>query len=119
MLGGGGLEQSIQPKVVTGRAVSFSAGDRVSGLFAVKSGRRRWFTGRVKRVNEDGTLHVCYDDGDEEMNKKCVEVRPHRRTAERMTRSCHAVRVRDNRAARTATLAPTLCRGSDSEGTTE
>ncbi|CAN0521276.1 unnamed protein product, partial [Scytosiphon promiscuus] len=79
------MEQSPQPEAVAGRSVVlFSAGDRVRGLFAVKSGRPRWFAGRVKGVNEDGTLHVCYDDGDEETNKSCAEVRPNRRpSAER------------------------------------
>lgn len=98
----------------------FSAGDRVSGLFPVKSGRSRWFTGRVEGVNEDGTLHVCYDDGDEETNKICAEVRPNPRPAERAARSClAAVRhvVRDEQAAGTATLGPaTLCHRSESEG---
>lgn len=116
----GGPEQSIQPKGVIERAVPYSVGDRVSGLFAVKSGRPRWFAGRVKRVNEDGTVHVYYDDGDEETNKNCVDVRPVRGTAERVTRSCPAVRrPSGNQASGTATLASTLCQGSDSEGAKE
>lgn len=118
--GGGGLDQSIQPKAVMRREVLFSAGDMVSGLVAVKSGRPRWFPGRVEEVNEDGTLHVCYDDGDKETNKSCFEVRPNRRPAERAARSRPAaVRrvVRDEQDAGAATLGPaTLCHRSESEG---
>lgn len=121
-VGDGGMEQSTQPKAVTGQSVLFSAGDRVRGLYAVKSGRPRWFAGRVKGVNKDGTLHVWYDDGDEETNKSCAEVRPNRRpSAKRVTTtSCPAAvrRVpRDHRAAGTATPSPaSLCKGSESEG---
>ena len=38
-------------------------GMRVVGRFA---GGRRWYPGRVRALHDDGTVHVAYDDGDEE-----------------------------------------------------
>ena len=39
-------------------------GDAVEGNFR---GRGKWYPGRIHRVNPDGTFHVKYADGDEEM----------------------------------------------------
>lgn len=59
---------------------SLSVGDRVDGLVSVKRGRPRWFPGRVAGINgDDGTVHVCFDDGDEETRKDPAELRPSRR----------------------------------------
>ncbi|CAN0291370.1 unnamed protein product, partial [Ectocarpus sp. 12 AP-2014] len=56
---------------------SLSVGDRVDGLMSVKRGRPRWFPGRVAGINgDDGTVHVCFDDGDEEIRKNPAELRP-------------------------------------------
>lgn len=75
----GKLERTNDDNAGTGTKAQILAGDRVDGLVAVRSGRPRWFTGRVERVNEDGTLHMCYDDGDEELSKDRGQVRPSQR----------------------------------------
>lgn len=65
-----------------GTQLMFAPGDRIDGLFAVRpSGRPRWFPGRVVEVNKDGTVDVCYDDGDTEKHKDRASVRPQRRRA--------------------------------------
>lgn len=56
-----------------GRA-AFVPGDQVDGLVSVKAGRPRWFPGRVVGVNDDGSLHVVYEDGDEDMRKAPASV---------------------------------------------
>lgn len=75
---------------VMGRGVSlggdiqpmYAPGDKIDGLFTVRSsGRPRWFPGRVVDINKDGTVNVCYDDGDEENHKDRESVRPQRRRA--------------------------------------
>lgn len=84
---GGDTPEQAKPPETAGAGRVLHAGpsvlsvdDRVEGLVSVKSGRPRWFPGRVERVNGvDGTVHVCYDDGDEEPNKDPREVRPSRR----------------------------------------
>ncbi|CAM9158136.1 unnamed protein product, partial [Hapterophycus canaliculatus] len=88
--GGNQFEAAAQLNGATSAIVAdgvkyFSAGDRIDALVCVKNGRPRWFPGRVESVHEeDGTLHVCYDDGDEEARKDPRKVRPHRtRTVDR------------------------------------
>ncbi|CAM9754939.1 unnamed protein product [Scytosiphon promiscuus] len=83
-------------------ANSYSVGDRVDGLVPVRTGRPRWFPGRVESVHEeDGTVHVCYDDGDEEARKDPAKVRP-RRTVDRRSGS----RIRNSSGGQTAAVAP-------------
>ncbi|CAN0442949.1 unnamed protein product, partial [Ectocarpus sp. 12 AP-2014] len=66
--------------VAQNTTASLSVGDRVDGLMSVKRGRPRWFPGRVAGINgDDGTVHVCFDDGDEEIRKNPAELRPSRR----------------------------------------
>ncbi|CAB1097328.1 unnamed protein product [Ectocarpus sp. CCAP 1310/34] len=62
--------------VAENATTSLSVGDRVDGLVSVKRGRPRWFPGRVAGINgDDGTVHVCFDDGDEETRKNTAELR--------------------------------------------
>ncbi|CAM9594682.1 unnamed protein product [Ectocarpus sp. 4 AP-2014] len=66
--------------VAENATTSLSVGDRVDGLVSVKRGRPRWFPGRVAGINgDDGTVHVCFDDGDEETRKDTAELRLSRR----------------------------------------
>lgn len=92
---------------VAGGTRSFSAGDRVDGLVSVRSGRPRWFPGRVESVHEeDGTVHVCYDDGDEEARKDPAKLRPRRtRTVDRRPDSRVQARSRGEAATTTAVTA--------------
>lgn len=68
-------------------SVQLVAGYMVDGLVTVKGGRPRWFAGRIERVNKDGTLHVCYDDGDEDCSKCLAELRTSQRRAGRVKQS--------------------------------
>ncbi|CBJ33057.1 conserved unknown protein [Ectocarpus siliculosus] len=71
---------SSSSAVAENATTSLSVGDRVDGLVSVKRGRPRWFPGRVAGMNgDDGTVHVCFDDGDEEIRKDPAELRPSRK----------------------------------------
>ena len=51
------------------RTPAFKAGDRVKGRWGASMGGPMvgaWYDGRVEKVHGDGTMHVKYDDGDEE-----------------------------------------------------
>lgn len=67
------------------------AGDKIDGLVAFRQKRPRWFPGRVERTNADGSLHICYDGGDEELAKPRDEVRLHRKRSERVWRHSSAL----------------------------
>ncbi|CAM9435623.1 unnamed protein product, partial [Sphacelaria rigidula] len=70
-------------------------GDRIDGLFAVRpGGRPRWFPGRVVEVHQDGTVDVCYDDGDEERYKDPEKVRPQRKRAQAIRQGAVAIGAR-------------------------
>lgn len=69
------FEQVVQHEARTKVSRSLVVGDRIYGLVAVRKGHSRWFPGRVEELHADGTLHVVYDDGDEECRKSVVEVR--------------------------------------------
>lgn len=43
---------------------SFSTGDRVQARF---NGKIKYFPGKIKSVNRDGTYKIEYDDGDTEV----------------------------------------------------
>lgn len=65
-----------------GASSIIAEGDRIDGLVSVRSGGRpRWFPGRVVKVNKDGTMHICYDDGDEETRKDRANIRSERERA--------------------------------------
>lgn len=68
------------------KAALIVAGDKIDGLVAFPQKRPRWFPGRVERTNADGSLHICYDNGAEELAKPRHEVRPHRKRSKRAWR---------------------------------
>ncbi len=73
---------AVQPPKV------FIPGEVVDGLVVTSNGSSRWFPGTVKAVNNDGTYHVLYNDGDEEMNKSAKDLRyPKKRGIHLLTRS--------------------------------
>lgn len=43
---------------------NYCVGDKVEARF---KGRARWFSATVERINQDGTYHLLYADGDEEL----------------------------------------------------
>lgn len=72
------------------------AGDKIDGFVAFRQKRSRWFPGCVERTNADGSLYICYDNGDEERAKPRHEVRPRRKRSERAWRQSSALsRVRE------------------------
>lgn len=73
---GGRPDRVIHASTAADSGRLFAVGERVDGLVAVRNKRPRWFSGRVKRLNSDGRLHICYDDGDEEPAKDKRDVRP-------------------------------------------
>lgn len=110
-------------KAIEGGAVSksdgkkmaaFAPGDRIDGLFAVRpGGRPRWFPGRVVEVHPDGTVDVCYDDGDEERYKDPEKVRPRRRRAQAIHQGAVARDAKGAKGERTSAETP------DSGGATD
>ncbi|GBG26827.1 NAD-dependent deacetylase sir2E [Hondaea fermentalgiana] len=50
---------------VTLSTASYETGDRVKARFGGKS---RWYDGRIRQANRDGTFDIDYDDGDFEKN---------------------------------------------------
>lgn len=75
--------------------IIFAPGDRIDGLFAVRpGGRPRWFPGCVVEVHQDGTVDVCYDDGDEERYKDPEKVRPQRKRAQAIRQGAVAIGAR-------------------------
>jgi serine/threonine protein kinase len=57
-------------------ASCFAVGDSIDGLSITKNGSQRWFPGKIKTLNGNGTFGVIYVDGDEDPNKKESELRP-------------------------------------------
>lgn len=68
---------------------SWREGDKVDGLFELRNGSKRWFPGIIQSVNDDGTLHIVYDDGDEEQRKKPDNVRRPRNRCPKSRRDSH------------------------------
>ena len=64
------------PSVVTTQPNKvFIQGELVDGLVVTSNGSSRWFPGTVKSVNTDGTYHVLYNDGDEDVSKAGKDLR--------------------------------------------
>ena len=57
----------------------FSEGDKVEVLYKGKG--TKWFSGKISRVNRDGTFDIKYDDGDSEAGALKVNVRRHSEAA--------------------------------------
>ena len=53
----------------------FSEGDKVEVLYKGKG--TKWFSGKVSRVNRDGTYDIRYDDGDSESGALATNIRKH------------------------------------------
>eukprot|EP01032_Pedospumella_encystans_P018952 gene18952-21560_t len=54
-------------------ATRMQEGDKVEGNYR---GKGKWYTGRISRVNADGTYNVDYDDGEQETRLEGTLVRP-------------------------------------------
>jgi len=70
-------EESAKPKKDTEKnsdeaSAGLTAGTRVKA----KYGGKKWFKGKITRVNDDGTYDVLYEDGDRERGVKEKWVRP-------------------------------------------
>ena len=53
----------------------FLEGDKVEALYKGKG--TKWFSGKISRVNRDGTYDIRYDDGDSESGALKTNVRRH------------------------------------------
>ena len=53
----------------------FMEGDKVEALYKGKG--TKWFSGKISRVNRDGTYDIRYDDGDSESGALKTNVRRH------------------------------------------
>ena len=53
----------------------FAEGDKVEVLYKGKG--TKWFSGKIGRVNRDGTYDIVYDDGDRESGALRANVRQH------------------------------------------
>eukprot|EP00940_MAST-03C_sp_MAST-3C-sp2_P002666 g2666.t1 len=62
-------------KSTSDSALTFERGMAVEARY---DGRRKWFAGIVRHVNDDGTLDINYDDGDKERGIETQCVRPKR-----------------------------------------
>ena len=62
--------------------VPFEVGQSVDARF---EGRSRWFPGVIQHINEDGTLAINYDDGDQEERVLQKHVRPSKSKASKKT----------------------------------
>jgi len=60
---GGSSSPKKEDDIKKAKADVFEEGDKVEARFR---GRSKWFPGRIKRVNRDGTYDVKYEDGDTE-----------------------------------------------------
>ena len=50
----------------------------VTGQLMGFSGKgTKWFSGKISRVNRDGTFDIRYDDGDSETGALKTNIRPH------------------------------------------
>ena len=58
-----------------GASGDFVEGDKVEVLYKGKG--TKWFSGKISRVNRDGTYDIRYDDGDSESGALKVNVRRH------------------------------------------
>ena len=58
-----------------GASGDFVEGDQVEVLYKGKG--TKWFSGKISRVNRDGTYDIRYDDGDSESGALKVNVRRH------------------------------------------
>ena len=56
-------------------STDFSEGDKVEALYKGKG--TKWFSGKISRVNRDGTHDIRYDDGDSESGALKANVRRH------------------------------------------
>ena len=86
-----GSQDPILPARIRGKSQAvFAPGDRIYGLIAFRDKRSRWFPGHVARTNEDGSLYICYDDGDKNPAKASGEVRHGQKRSERDRKPCIA-----------------------------
>ena len=53
----------------------FTEGDKVEALYKGKG--TKWFSGKISRVNRDGTYDIRYDDGDSEAGALKSSLRRH------------------------------------------
>ncbi|CAM9843023.1 unnamed protein product, partial [Phaeothamnion confervicola] len=56
-----------------GSGAALGVGDAIEAKFKDKG---RWFKGKVKALHRDGTIDICYDDGDTEECVAPANVRP-------------------------------------------
>ncbi len=71
------LASFIRPLEIVGSALSdeFEDGDKIECLYKGKG--TKWFSGKITRVNRDGTYDIRYDDGDSESGALKMNVRRH------------------------------------------
>ncbi|CAM9753461.1 unnamed protein product, partial [Laminaria digitata] len=67
------LETDGRDRSTSSRAPTLSQGDKVEADFR---GRGRFYTGRISRVNLDGTFNIDYDDGEKERGITDDLIRP-------------------------------------------
>ena len=53
----------------------FEEGDKIECLYKGKG--TKWFSGKISRMNRDGTYDIRYDDGDSESGALKVNIRRH------------------------------------------
>lgn len=66
------MERSIVTQLLAGGQVQLREEDEVEARY---NAGKTWFPGRIKRVNDDGTYFVQYDDGDRELRVPAALIR--------------------------------------------
>jgi hypothetical protein len=69
------LIRSLETASQSGSSPGFDEGDKVECLYKGKG--TKWFSGKVSRVNRDGSFEIKYDDGDSESGALRMNVRTH------------------------------------------
>ena len=54
------------------RVHTFEVGDAVECKYQAARGGKKWYKGKIARVNSDGSFDVTYDDGDSERHVSTV-----------------------------------------------
>jgi hypothetical protein len=69
------LIRSLETASQSGSSPGFDEGDKVECLYKGKG--TKWFSGKISRVNRDGTFDIKYDDGDSESGALVSNIREH------------------------------------------